>query len=101
MAVQATERAARVQGPQLDESLRWLDWPEYLAMVQELRREVAGRDNVNRLRPRAEVAMSMQVGLEAPLPAERGVPSNHSLFHHACLTWSVAGVTGDMERRPG
>ncbi len=26
-----------------DESLKWLDWPEYLALVQELRKECAGK----------------------------------------------------------
>ncbi|GAB4819278.1 hypothetical protein N2152v2_006324 [Parachlorella kessleri] len=44
----------------VDEALKWLDWLEYLAVVQELRRECAGRDSLGRVRSPASVAWSLQ-----------------------------------------
>ena len=43
-----------------DESLKWLDWPEYLQTVHELRRECAGRAENGSKRPRSAVAWSLQ-----------------------------------------
>ena len=43
-----------------DESLKWLDWPEYLHTVQELRKECAGRTHLGSKRARSAVAWSLQ-----------------------------------------
>ncbi len=39
---QAAERATRVSGHAVDDGLKWLQWPQYLDMVRELRSECAG-----------------------------------------------------------
>ena len=36
------KRGSKVTTRQSDEEVKWLDWPEFLALVQELRRECAG-----------------------------------------------------------
>lgn len=43
-----------------DESLKWLDWPEYLNVVRELRRECAARAPDGSTRPDAAVAAALQ-----------------------------------------
>ena len=43
-----------------DESMKWLEWPEYLRTVQELRRECAGRNHNGAMRARTAVAWSLQ-----------------------------------------
>ncbi len=43
-----------------DETLKWLDWPEYLRTVQELRKECAGRNHLGSKRARSAVAWSLQ-----------------------------------------
>ena len=43
-----------------DEGMKWLEWPEYLSTVQELRRECAGRNHIGSLRARSAVAWSLQ-----------------------------------------
>lgn len=37
-----TLQAGRVAGRSSDEAKKWLDWPQYLALVQQLRLECAG-----------------------------------------------------------
>ena len=34
--------AGKVASRAADESLKWLDWPDFLAVVQQLRKECAG-----------------------------------------------------------
>ena len=46
--------------PNADEELKWLDWPQYLALCGELRRECAGRDAAGRRRQDTAVAQSLQ-----------------------------------------
>ena len=43
-----------------DEGMKWLEWPEYLNTVQELRLECAGRNHMGSLRVRSAVAWSLQ-----------------------------------------
>ena len=43
-----------------DEGMKWLEWPEYLRTVQELRRECAGRNHIGSKRTRSAVAWSLQ-----------------------------------------
>jgi hypothetical protein len=43
-----------------DESLKWLDWPEYLQVVRELRRECAAIAPDGSIRPDAAVAAALQ-----------------------------------------
>ena len=52
--------ALRVAVRVSDERLKWLDWPEYLATVQELRRECAGLNYKGIRRARPAVAWSLQ-----------------------------------------
>ncbi|KAL3135319.1 hypothetical protein ABBQ32_007514 [Trebouxia sp. C0010 RCD-2024] len=56
----SNRRAARVAVRASDEGMKWLEWPEYLQTVQELRRECAGRNDLGALRPRSAVAWSLQ-----------------------------------------
>ena len=46
--------------PRADESVKWLDWPQYLELVRELRRECAGLRSNGKRRPKAQVAWSVQ-----------------------------------------
>ena len=43
-----------------NEAQKWLQWPEFLRVVAELRRECAARDSTGRLRRRSHVAWSLQ-----------------------------------------
>lgn len=56
----SNRKAAKVAVRASDESLKWLDWPEYLATVQELRRECAGLNYRGIKRARPAVAWSLQ-----------------------------------------
>ncbi|KAG2426186.1 hypothetical protein HXX76_013167 [Chlamydomonas incerta] len=63
------ERHARVSGHVVDTAAKWLDWPQYLALVAELRREAAGLKLSGAPRAPAEVAMSLQAFLLAAILA--------------------------------
>lgn len=43
-----------------NESQKWLEWPEFLWVVAELKKECAARDSTGRLRRRSHVAWSLQ-----------------------------------------
>jgi hypothetical protein len=59
--INTANKASKVAPRVSDEAAKWLDWPEYLALVQELRKECAlllpdGKGD----RPRQQVAWSLQ-----------------------------------------
>ncbi|CAL5226027.1 g8835 [Coccomyxa viridis] len=43
-----------------EEELKWLNWPDFVQVVKELRRECAGKDNLGRARSSPAVAWSLQ-----------------------------------------
>jgi len=57
------EKGAKVASSASDESLKWLDWPQYQQLVQELRKECAGLDHRGRPRKPHDVAHSLQTYL--------------------------------------
>lgn len=54
------KREAKVAGRASDESLKWLDWPQYLAVVEQLRHECGALDANGKPRPERTVAWSLQ-----------------------------------------
>lgn len=73
-----------------DEGLKWLDWPEYLNTVQELRRECAGRSATGSRRAPTAVAWSLQRYLIFAILSSIPDRSDYKLFSHAlhCSTLS-------------
>ncbi|KAK9843821.1 hypothetical protein WJX81_007539 [Elliptochloris bilobata] len=53
-------RATKIAARTADESLKWLEWPQFLMVVNELRSECAARDSIGRKRTGAAVAWSIQ-----------------------------------------
>ena len=47
------KRAGRIAPRQSDEAMKWLDWPKYLWMVEELRKECAGLEVVGGTKKRS------------------------------------------------
>jgi hypothetical protein len=59
--INAANKSAKVAPRVADETLKWLDWPEYLKVVEELRKECAGlRSLGGKKRTRSAVARSVQ-----------------------------------------
>ena len=61
--ISATNKASKVSPRVAEESLKWLDWPEYLRLVAELEKEVAGIRPSGQPRTRSAVARSLQLYL--------------------------------------
>jgi hypothetical protein len=58
--VNSGRQARKVASRTSEESLKWLDWPQYLALVKELKRECALLKPDGTPRPRRDVALSLQ-----------------------------------------
>lgn len=58
--ISTSRKAAKIAPRVADESAKWLDWPEYLQACRELHRECAALNSDGSLRPRSEVAWSIQ-----------------------------------------
>ncbi|KAG2436003.1 hypothetical protein HYH02_011716 [Chlamydomonas schloesseri] len=91
------ERHTRVSGHVVDAASKWLDWPQYLALVAELRREAAGLKLNGKPRAPAEVAMSLQAYLIAAILAcvpdrqrtLRELQVGRTLVKDAAGTWFI------------
>ncbi|BDA51332.1 hypothetical protein COCOBI_18-2090 [Coccomyxa sp. Obi] len=55
-----SKAATKIAPRSADEKLKWLEWPEFVTVVQELRKECAGRDANGRRREGTAVAWSLQ-----------------------------------------
>ncbi|EIE19955.1 hypothetical protein COCSUDRAFT_19015 [Coccomyxa subellipsoidea C-169] len=55
-----SKAAGKIAPRSADEKLKWLEWPEFVTVVQELRKECAGRDSQGRQREGSAVAWSLQ-----------------------------------------
>ena len=53
-------KKAKISSPVADESLKWLDWPEFLAICEELKKECTERTEKGRKRSPKAVAWSFQ-----------------------------------------
>lgn len=58
--IATANKAAKISPRVADEDKKWLDWPEYLMVCNELLKECAGRNGDGSLRERKDIAWSLQ-----------------------------------------
>lgn len=58
--VNQAKRRQKAAPRAVEEAHKWLDWPAYLKVVAELRKECAAKDSAGKQRSRSAVAWSLQ-----------------------------------------
>lgn len=103
--ITATRKSSKVAARVSDETVKWLDWPEYLSIVQELKKECALLNEDGSERSRKDVASSLQryliFAILASIPDRqrtlRELEVNRTLYKESDGRWVIRHTAEDYK----